>query len=74
MGFVDNIIAKYVATVVGYMVVSRPFLNLAHKPFLSMSHTQMMELYYLAGRMLVQLAQAIGRVVLSGREMTRLAG
>ncbi|XP_041475293.1 ATP-binding cassette sub-family D member 3-like isoform X1 [Lytechinus variegatus] len=74
MGFVDNIIAKYLATVVGYMVVSRPFLNLAHKPFLTMSHSEMMEHYYRAGRMLVRLAEAIGRVVLSGREMTRLAG
>ncbi|XP_071492061.1 ATP-binding cassette sub-family D member 3-like [Diadema antillarum] len=74
MGFVDNIIAKYIATVVGYLVVSRPFLNLAHKPFLTLSHSEMMENYYRAGRMLVRLAEAIGRVVLSGREMTRLAG
>ena len=30
--------------------------------------------YYQSGRMLVKMAEAIGRVVLAGREMTRLAG
>lgn len=30
MGFIDNIIAKYFATVVGYLVVSGPFLDLSH--------------------------------------------
>ena len=30
--------------------------------------------YYEFGRMMVKLAEAIGRLVLSGREMTRLAG
>lgn len=30
--------------------------------------------YYESGRMMVKLAEAIGRLVLSGRDMTRLAG
>lgn len=30
--------------------------------------------YYTYGRMLVKLAEAIGRLVLAGREMSRLAG
>ena len=30
--------------------------------------------YYTSGRMLVKMAEAIGRVVLAGRELTRLAG
>ena len=30
--------------------------------------------YYTFGRMLVKFAEAIGRLVLAGREMTRLAG
>jgi ATP-binding cassette, subfamily D (ALD), member 3 len=30
--------------------------------------------YYTSGRMLVKLAEAIGRLVLAGREMSRLAG
>lgn len=32
------------------------------------------QFYYTMGRMLVKLAEAIGRLVLAGREMTRLAG
>ncbi|XP_022087262.1 ATP-binding cassette sub-family D member 3-like isoform X1 [Acanthaster planci] len=74
MGFVDNIIAKYFATVVGYLVVSRPFLNLNHAPFKGKSHSFMMQEYYQAGRMLLRMAEAVGRIVLAGREMTRLAG
>ncbi|BFZ00189.1 hypothetical protein BsWGS_03228 [Bradybaena similaris] len=74
MGFVDNIIAKYVATVVGYLVVSRPFLNLAHPRHLTSTHSERLEDYFKSGRMLVKMAEAIGRIVLAGRELTRLAG
>uniref|UniRef100_A0A3Q4AS99 Uncharacterized protein n=1 Tax=Mola mola TaxID=94237 RepID=A0A3Q4AS99_MOLML len=74
MGFVDSIIAKYVATVVGYMVVSRPFLNLSHPRHLHSSHSELLEDYYQSGRMLLRMSQALGRIVLAGREMTRLSG
>ncbi|KAK7501139.1 hypothetical protein BaRGS_00007624 [Batillaria attramentaria] len=74
MGFLDGIIAKYVATVVGYLVVSRPFLDLADPRHLHSSHSERLEDYYKSGRMLVKMAEAIGRIVLAGREMTRLAG
>ncbi|XP_052776507.1 ATP-binding cassette sub-family D member 3-like isoform X1 [Mya arenaria] len=74
MGLVDNIIAKYFATVIGYLVVSRPFLNLANPKYEESSHSQRLEDYYKSGRMLVRMAEAIGRIVLAGREMTRLAG
>ncbi|XP_067934177.1 ATP-binding cassette sub-family D member 3-like [Watersipora subatra] len=74
MGLIDNIIAKYVATLVGYTVVSRPFLDLSNPKYLNSSHGQRLEDYYQSGRMLVKMAEAIGRIVLAGREMTRLAG
>ncbi|XP_014677132.1 PREDICTED: ATP-binding cassette sub-family D member 3-like [Priapulus caudatus] len=74
MGIGDNIIAKYVATLVGYTVVSRPFLNLQHPRHMSSTPSERLEDYYQSGRMLVKLAEAIGRLVLAGREMTRLAG
>ncbi|KPP58698.1 hypothetical protein Z043_123453, partial [Scleropages formosus] len=51
MGFIDSIIAKYFATVVGYLVD-----------------------YYQSGRMLLRMSQALGRIVLAGREMSRLSG
>lgn len=74
MGFIDNIIAKYVATVVGYLVVSRPFLNLDHPRHMNSTHSERFEDYFRSGRMLVKMAEAIGRIVLAGRELTRLAG
>ncbi|XP_048584347.1 ATP-binding cassette sub-family D member 3 [Nematostella vectensis] len=74
MGIVDNIIAKYLATVCGFYVVSRPFLTDDNPQLRSSSHSVRMEDYYRSGRMLVKMAEAIGRLVLAGREMTRLAG
>jgi ATP-binding cassette subfamily D (ALD) protein 3 len=74
VGIVDSIIAKYVATCVGYLTVSRPFLDLSHPRHLHSSHSELMEDYYRSGRMLFRMAQAIGRIVLAGREMTQLAG
>uniref|UniRef100_A0A3B5KL04 ABC transmembrane type-1 domain-containing protein n=1 Tax=Xiphophorus couchianus TaxID=32473 RepID=A0A3B5KL04_9TELE len=74
MGFVDSIIAKYVATVVGYLVVSRPFLSLSHSRHLHSTHSELLEDYYQSGRMLLRMSQALGRIVLAGREMTRLSG
>uniref|UniRef100_A0A8B9NXH9 ATP binding cassette subfamily D member 3 n=1 Tax=Apteryx owenii TaxID=8824 RepID=A0A8B9NXH9_APTOW len=74
MGFIDTIIAKYLATVVGYLVVSRPFLNLADPRHQNSTHAELLEDYYQSGRMLLRMSQALGRIVLAGREMTRLAG
>ncbi|XP_069544202.1 ATP-binding cassette sub-family D member 3a isoform X2 [Brachyistius frenatus] len=74
MGFVDSIIAKYLATVVGYLVVSRPFLNLSHPRHLHSTQSELLEDYYQSGRMLLRMSQALGRIVLAGREMTRLSG
>ncbi|XP_057356422.1 ATP-binding cassette sub-family D member 3 isoform X3 [Manis pentadactyla] len=74
MGFIDSIIAKYLATVVGYLVVSRPFLDLSHSRHLKSTHSELLEDYYQSGRMLLRMSQALGRIVLAGREMTRLAG
>nr|XP_039255609.1 ATP-binding cassette sub-family D member 3-like [Styela clava] len=74
MGIVDDIIAKYTATTCGYLIVSRPFMDLKNDRFDNYSHSELLEDYYTSGRMLVRLSQAIGRIVLAGREMTRLSG
>uniref|UniRef100_A0A8B9JQV1 ATP-binding cassette sub-family D member 3 n=1 Tax=Astyanax mexicanus TaxID=7994 RepID=A0A8B9JQV1_ASTMX len=74
MGMVDDIIAKYLATVVGYLSVSRPFLNLTDPRHLNSTHSELLEDYYQSGRMLLRMSQALGRIVLAGREMTRLSG
>ncbi|XP_072560544.1 ATP-binding cassette sub-family D member 3-like isoform X2 [Paramormyrops kingsleyae] len=74
MGFTDSIITKYIAMVVGYLLLSRPFLNQLHPRYLQSSHAEMLEDYYQNGRMMLRMSQALGRVVLAGREMTRLSG
>ncbi|KFM62420.1 ATP-binding cassette sub-family D member 3, partial [Stegodyphus mimosarum] len=71
MGYIDNIIARYWATVVGYLLISRPFIGTKKD---GLSHSERLESYYKSGRMFVKLAEAIGRLVLAGRELTRLAG
>ncbi|RXG73471.1 ATP-binding cassette sub-family D member 3 [Armadillidium vulgare] len=73
MGFVDNIIAKYFATCVGFSVVAYPYL-VSTSPLASKSYQERMREYYKTGRMLVKLAEAIGRLILAGRELTKLAG
>ncbi len=53
--------------------MSRPFFSssshLANAP-----HSERLEDYYKSGRMLVKMAEALGRISLAGRELTRLAG
>lgn len=73
MGIIDNLVAKYFASVVGFWAVSLPFLSGGHE-LASAVHGERSRLYYTYGRMLVKLAEAIGRLVLAGRELTRLAG
>ncbi|XP_044249234.1 ATP-binding cassette sub-family D member 3 [Drosophila takahashii] len=74
MGIIDNIIGKYFASIVGFYAVSIPFFAENH-PLLSGEQSgQRLQAYYTYGRMLVKLAEAIGRLVLAGREMSRLAG
>ncbi|KAG7197133.1 hypothetical protein KM043_007220 [Ampulex compressa] len=73
IGMVDNFIGKYTATVVGFYAVSLPFFRKDQKSLLG-SADHRFKSYYTYGRMMVKLAEAIGRLVLAGREMTRLAG
>lgn len=61
------------ATLVGFYAVSIPFFQKNH-PVLSGTPDHRFKSYYTYGRMLVKLAEAVGRLVLAGRELTRLAG
>lgn len=74
ISFLDNIVAKYVATVVGWYTMSRPFFNKANMSMMRKSKTELMQDYYSSGRMMFKLAEALGRLALAGRELTRLAG
>ncbi|XP_075970908.1 ATP binding cassette subfamily D member Pmp70 [Anticarsia gemmatalis] len=74
MGFIDNIVAKYIAITVGFYAVSRPFFATDHNLLTSVSENDRFKHYYTYGRMLVKMAEGIGRLVLSGRELSKLAG
>eukprot|EP01090_Pellita_catalonica_P005822 TRINITY_DN16046_c0_g1_i1.p1 TRINITY_DN16046_c0_g1~~TRINITY_DN16046_c0_g1_i1.p1 ORF type:complete len:695 (-),score=116.17 TRINITY_DN16046_c0_g1_i1:46-2130(-) len=74
LGIVDSVIAKYCATLVGYFVVSKPFFDLENDIYEGYTYSQLMEDYYKSGRMLINMARAVGRIVLAGRELTKLAG
>ena len=54
-------------------MISIPFFKKNHH-LLSGTAEHRFKMYYTYGRMLVKLAEAIGRLILAGREMTRLAG
>lgn len=72
-GFIDNIVAKYFATFIGFNVVSVPFFT-PNSRITHLTPSERLEDYYRTGRMLVKLAEALGRLSLAGRELTRLAG
>ncbi|CAF1060029.1 unnamed protein product [Adineta ricciae] len=74
MGCIDSVVAKYISTCVGYYVVSRPFLDPKNTRHANSSYNEILEDYYSSGRMLMRLAEAVGRLVLAGRELTKLAG
>jgi len=73
IGIIDNIIAKYFATVVGFCSVALSFLGSGdrHK---AMSSFEVMEDYYTTGRIVLRMAEALGRLSLAGRELTKLSG
>lgn len=94
IGFVDSILVKYVATIVGYMVVSIPVF-FADSPILAalapsatartqkphngnasgnQDSSDIAGLYTRNSRLLLQLAGAVGRLVLAGKEINRLTG
>jgi len=74
INYMENIIAKYCATIWGYYSVSRPFFSTTANELTVLTQEKRLEQYYKSGRMLINLAQAIGRLVLNGKEISRLAG
>ena len=68
-----NFQLKDFATFIGYNVVSVPFFSETNNKK-SLPHSRRLEEYYNTGRMLVKMAEALGRISLAGRELTKLAG
>ncbi|CAN0401704.1 unnamed protein product, partial [Ectocarpus sp. 8 AP-2014] len=74
LGALDSVVAKYFATLVGWTVVSRPFINRDHPRHAHSTAAEVYRDYHSSGRMMLNLAAALGRLVLSGRELARLSG
>jgi len=74
MGVLDNVLGKYFATVVGFYAVSMPFMKHDHSVLGGKSNERRFMEYYNMGRMMVKLAESIGRMVLALRDLNRLAG
>jgi len=43
LGFLDNIVAKYVATVVGWYTMSKPFFNKGNRDMMTRSKDQLIQ-------------------------------
>ncbi|KAJ3088108.1 ATP-binding cassette sub- D member 3, partial [Quaeritorhiza haematococci] len=80
-GIFDSILVKYMATMTAYYLLARPVFD----PRYATEHmgginavdadpTKIMEDYSRNSGYLVNLSQAIGRVILAGRDLTRFAG
>ncbi|KAK4537442.1 hypothetical protein CDCA_CDCA12G3467 [Cyanidium caldarium] len=92
IGLLDSILVKYLATIVGYCVVSMPiffssgFIRALFQPAFvrevqrsgkaadATDAAMVAEMYTRNSRLLISLSAAIGRLILSGKELTRLAG
>lgn len=68
--FLDNMIARYFATVVGYLALAIPFFT---SRYANDTQSFRLETYYKSGRMMVKLAESLGRLLLAGREFSRLS-
>lgn len=77
-GVFDSILVKYVATMTAYYILARPVFNPKYATeFMgkeSDDPVKIMEDYSRNSSYLVNLSQAIGRVILAGRDLTRLSG
>lgn len=70
IGLVDNIVGRYLSTVVGYLALAAPFFSLRYS---TSSSEDRLTQYYVAGRMMMKLAESITRVILAGQDLTKLS-
>lgn len=70
IGFVDNIIGRYLSTIVGYLALARPFFTPGNE---LISGDDRLSHYYVSGRMMMKLAESITRVIMAGQDLSKLA-
>ncbi|KAI7862588.1 ABC transporter transmembrane region 2-domain-containing protein [Spinellus fusiger] len=77
-GIFDSVLVKYCATMTAYYLLARPVFN-PRKGANAMGSnyddpTVLMEEYSRNSSYLINLSQAVGRLILTGRDLTRFAG
>ncbi|GJJ77854.1 ATP-binding cassette, subfamily D (ALD), member 3 [Entomortierella parvispora] len=77
-GILDSVLVKYCATMTAYYLLARPVFDPAyateHMGRVSADPTKIVEDYSRNSGYLVNLSQAVGRLILAGRDLTRFAG
>ncbi|KAF9973410.1 ATP-binding cassette sub- D member 3 [Actinomortierella ambigua] len=77
-GIFDSVLVKYCATMTAYYLLARPVFDPAyateHMGMVSADPTKIVEDYSRNSGYLVNLSQAVGRLILAGRDLTRFAG
>ncbi|KAG0366174.1 ABC transporter transmembrane region 2-domain-containing protein [Gamsiella multidivaricata] len=77
-GILDSVLVKYCATMTAYYLLARPVFDptyaTEHMGRVSADPTKIVEDYSRNSGYLVNLSQAVGRLILAGRDLTRFAG
>ncbi|CAG8460002.1 7915_t:CDS:10 [Paraglomus brasilianum] len=77
-GIIDSVLVKYCATMTAYYLLARPVFDpryaTEYMGKLDADPTKIMEDYSRNSGYLVNLSQAVGRLILAGRDLTRFAG
>ncbi|ORY95546.1 ABC transporter transmembrane region 2-domain-containing protein [Syncephalastrum racemosum] len=77
-GIFDSVLVKYCATMTAYYLLARPVFDAryatSHMGALHDDPTKLMEDYSRNSSYLINLSQAVGRLILTGRDLTRFAG
>jgi len=89
LGTFDNILTKYGATIMGYFVLSRPSMKFAqerlkqlgnqpgidHKNLITRDESSKITKEYMRnGSLMISLAKSIGRIVITYKDLQRIAG
>ncbi|KAI7891185.1 ABC transporter transmembrane region 2-domain-containing protein [Mucor mucedo] len=76
-GIFDSVLVKYCATMTAYYLLARPVFDPRYATkHMGIDHdpTKLMEDYSRNSSYLINLSQAVGRLILTGRDLTRFAG
>ena len=70
IGFYDSLIARHLLTILGWYIVARPYFN----PGAGASFEDIYQEFHNKRRIMLNLSNAVGQLILSGRDTVRLLG